>query len=55
MARAGLRSLPRNMTDVTRVLLRLDAGVRNGVADSAVLCVAGQAELRGCLVVEYQR
>lgn len=29
MAKSGLRSLPRNVTDVTRVLARLDGSVRN--------------------------
>jgi hypothetical protein len=36
MARAGLRSLPRNVTDVARVLVRLDGGVRNDAVSAEV-------------------
>lgn len=36
MARAGLRSSPRNVTDVTRVLVRLDGGVRNDAVSAKV-------------------
>jgi hypothetical protein len=68
MARAGLRSLPRNVTDVTRVLLRLDGAVRNDVVSAEVASLPtedalpirqfyawpGQAQLRGSLVVEHQ-
>jgi hypothetical protein len=36
MARSALRSLPRNVTDVTRVLMRLDGAVRNAPVSAEV-------------------
>jgi hypothetical protein len=36
MARSCLQSLPHNLTDVTRVLVRLDGSVRNDAASAGV-------------------
>jgi hypothetical protein len=45
MVRSGLRSLPRNVTDVTRVLSRLDGGVRNDAVSAEVASLPAEEAL----------
>jgi hypothetical protein len=42
MSEAGFRSLPRNVTDTTRVLLRLNGAVRNESVSPEVAFVASR-------------